>query len=101
MRGLLRWFLMPERLLPSELRLDYSDSIQDFLRPALILRMHDNNAKTVIMPFNPHALGIIDMQVDIECRRKFRGGIGQAMRCQSATMQHTVDHAVDADAVQQ
>lgn len=89
------------RSLPGQLRLDFSDGIQDPQRPALILWLHDNNTKAVIMPFKPHALGIIDMQVDIKCWRKFRGRVQQSMRGQGAAVQRAVDHAVDADAVQQ
>ncbi|MNG37313.1 hypothetical protein D3C84_1246240 [compost metagenome] len=61
--------------------------------------MYDNHAKTVVMTFNLHTFGIIDMQVDIECWRKFRRGVRQPMHRQGMVMPHTVDHAVDADTV--
>lgn len=60
-------------LLPGEQCLYVSDGIQNPLRPMLILRVHDNNAKTVIMAFRAHTFGVIDMQVDIEGRGNFDG----------------------------
>ena len=88
-------------MLPGELRLDFSDGIQDSLCPALILRVHDNHAKTVIVAFDLHAFGIIDMQVYIEGWRKLRGRVREPTRRQRMGVPHAVDHAVDMDAVQQ
>ncbi len=91
----------PALLLPGEQCLYVSDGIQNPLRPMLILRVHDNNAKTVIMAFRAHTFGVIDMQVDIEGRGEFRRTVCQPVCHQSLVMHHTVDHPVDADAIQQ
>ena len=89
-----------ERMLPVQLRLDITDGIQDALRPVLIFGMNDHNAKTVIMAFKLHALGVIDMQVDIEGWREFRGGVFKPVGRQGMAMANTVDHAVNTNAVQ-
>jgi hypothetical protein len=61
--------------------------------------MHHDHAKPVIIPLYLHALGIIDVQVDIERWWILRRRIGQAVHCQGAVVQYAVDHTVNADAI--
>lgn len=47
---------MPARsLLPGKLRLHPGDGFQDFVRPLLIIRTHDNHTETVVVTFDLHA----------------------------------------------
>ena len=101
MRPWSRRLWVPERLLPGELRLDMSDGIQHSLCPVFVLRVHHDHAETMVMAFTAHTFGIIDMQVDIEGWRKFRGRVRKPMRRQGVVMPNTVDHTVDADTVEQ
>jgi hypothetical protein len=48
------------------------DGFQDFVRPWLIIRTHDNHTETVVVTFNLHAFGIVHVQVDIKGGRQLR-----------------------------
>ena len=67
---MLRLYCMPDQLLPNQLYLNFSHRIQHSLRPVRIIRPDYNDTKTVVIAFNPYTFGIVDMQINVECRRK-------------------------------
>jgi hypothetical protein len=81
--------------------LRFGNGIQYFLSPLLVVRPDNHDAKAVLIAFHLHTLGIIDVQIDSESRRKLRRRILKAMRSQTKTVPVIVDDTIDMDAMQQ